>query len=261
MSSIWTWLTGKKKFYRLIRAHYHFLSPNCRNLLFLPPSSIVNYSAYLSSCLQKKFTKDNTPSSPKVPRQRRGTFSFYGTVPPALPPILKKPAKIIWLWNIAEIPSHRKIALAKIAQKHRSSVISESIFSPRNFSYDLAKNNDWFFVKKHGWRPVIWQIITQHKKLACRGDAVPEFPPRFSLRERLVLRILWKFRHRLTSLEEISSYVYGRRFYKNLHASEVIIAGLRKKLKKLFGRRDLLNNYRSYGYHIDKDIWKDISKF
>jgi hypothetical protein len=261
MSSIWTWLTGKKKFYRLVRANFHFLPVNCRNLLFLPPSSVVNYSAYLSSCLQKNFTKDNTPSSPKVPRQRRRTFSFYGKTLPTQPSALSKPTKIIWLWDIPGIPSHRKSMLVKIAQRHKSSIISESIFSPRDFSYDLAKNNDWFFIKKYCWRPVIWQIIAQHKKLARWGESVPEFPPRFSLRERLVLRVLWKFRHRFINLEEISSYVYGRRLNRNLHAAEVIIAGLRKKLRKIFRKENPLNNYRSYGYQVEQDIWEDIAKF
>lgn len=72
------------------------------------------------------------------------------------------------------------------------------------------------------------------------------------------MRIFWRFRSRFLRLEDVSSYVYGRRMPKNLHTTEVIISGLRSKLKKITGRHEVIKRVRNYGYKIEDGVWDDL---
>lgn len=253
MSRVRTWLWGQKKLQNYFRALTHQLPPQCRNLWLLPPTSDVNYSSYLCSYLQKnnfrnqdRSNPNGAPSSPKVPRQRRGTFSFSGD------------DKIILISEINKVPSRYRAGLVKLIEKYKSRVYLYSIFEPNDFNFDLAEKSDFYCVRKRSWLPVMGELKSMFKQLIVRGESLPDFPPRFTLREKLVMRMFFRFRQRFVKIDEISSYIYGRRMNRNIHASEIIISCLKNKLRKITGRNLALRNVRNYGYRVADEVWEEI---
>jgi len=132
------------------------------------------------------------------------------------------------------------------------------VFKPDCFSSSLAEMSDFYFIKKRSWLPIAKQAENIFSRLLIRQAVVPDFSPKYTFKEKLVMRILFRLRRRVISLEEISSYVYGRRLNKNLHATEVAIAGLRRKLSKITGRETTISNIRNCGYRIGKEVWENI---
>ncbi|MFH1182977.1 MAG: helix-turn-helix domain-containing protein [Candidatus Moraniibacteriota bacterium] len=254
MSRVRTWLWGQKKLQNYFRALTHELPRQCRNLRLLPPTSQVNHSAYLSSYFQNNIRKNQDRScsagaspSPKVPPPG-GTFSFPGD------------NKTILLAEINKIPSRYRAGLVSLIEKYKSSVYLCSIFKPNDFNFGLAEKSDFYCVRRRSWLPVIRELRSIFTRLAARGDKLPNFPEKFTLREKLIMRMLFRFRQRFVKIEEISSYVYGRRMNRNIHSSEVIISGLKQKLSKVTGRNAALNNVRNYGYRVADEVWDEIEK-
>lgn len=270
MSRVVTWLWGQKRLQSYFRALTRHLPVQCRDLRLLPASK-VNYSSYLSSYLQNKDFKnpgcsfpkgDSLP--PKVPRHQRGTFSLDGNAPMVdSNTSWRVPAEIeknVFIAEINKIPSRYRAGLARLAETHRSKVFLCLIFSPSELNYELAKKSDFYCLKKRNWQPVIRELGAAFARFSAQGDVFPTLKPRFTLREKLIIRILFRFKQRFVKVEEISSYLYGKRLSKNIHASEVILAGLRQKLENLTGRATAIRNIRNYGYQIQNDVWEKIIK-
>lgn len=253
MSRVRTWLWGERKLQNYFRALIRHLPSQCRNLSLLPPTSRVNYSAYLSSYLQNNIHQYQDRSfrngaflPSKVPRQRRGTFSLSGDDNNIL----------ISEFNI--IPTRHRAGLIRLIDKYRSRVYLFSIFKPKDFNFNLAEKSDIYCIQKNNWQPVVRELKNSFTRILARKDNIPTFPPRLTLREKLVMRILFRYRQRFVNIEEISSYIYGRRMTRNIHASEVIISNLRHKLNKLSGRNSALPNVRNYGYRVADEVWEKI---
>lgn len=264
MPSLNFWLTGNKNLVKYFRAAKKKNRERINNFLYLPAASVVNYSAYLSYLfflISRRNRMSSSPSlSPKVPSQD-GTFSLYKNK--EFPPQLLKTKnkyrtnEVVWFWDINAIPSRHREGLVRILNRHRNRVISGIIFSPTQFSYSLAEMSDFFLIKKRSWRRIVEEINVRIGKLSTRGQDIPIFPLKFSLKEKLILRILWRYRNRFITLEEISSYVHGRRSRKNLHACEMVIFEMRKKLKLYTGRSDVLSYMRRFGYKADFKALRD----
>lgn len=253
MSRTKVWLWGQKKLQNYLRALKRYLPPQCSNLSTFSSSSEINYSAYLSSYLQKnKFNKKDcsffsgAPSSPKIPRHRRGIFSF------------SEEEKFIFVSEINKIPARYRAGLINLIEKHKSRVYFCPVFKPNNFNYDLAEKSDIYFIYKRSWLPVICEIKNALERLTLRGESLPEFIPRFTLREKLLVRLLFRFRKRFLKIEEISSYIYGRRLANNIHSSEAIVAGLRRKIEKITKNKPVLRSIRNYGYQLEDEIWERL---
>lgn len=255
MSRVVMWLWGQKKLQNYFRALNRQLPERCCNLYLLPPAPTVNYSTYLSSYLQNRDFKNQdcsfqagASSSPQVPRHRRGTFSFT------------EEEKIILISEIEKIPSRYRAGLVKLVETHRSDIFLCSIFKPAEFNFDLAEKSDFYCLKKSSWRPIVRELKSALVRFSLQGAALPKLNPRFTLREKLIMRILFRFRQRFVKVEEISSYLYGRRMNRNIHASEVTLMGLRRKLKQLTGRATVIRNVRNFGYQIPDEIWNELTK-
>lgn len=233
-----------KKFYFYLRAFGKFPG-DFRDLIFSQNLSTTSYSSYLSSFFfQKKQIKNpSTPSTLRVP-PTGGTLSFN--------------EKNIWILEMEKIPARYRGGIIKYLDRNRSSIFLCSIFNPRTFSFDLAEKSDFYFIKKKSWIPAIRQLKDFAFPSIVKESMIPKFSPKLSLKEKLAIRMLWKFRQRFIRLEELSSYLYGRRMPKNLHASETTILELRDRLKKITGRENIINCCRKYGYRIKQDAWKDI---
>lgn len=271
MSRVTTWLWGQKRPQNYFRALTRHLPTQCRNLYLFPPASEVNYSTYLSSYLQNKdFKNQDRPfrtgasPSPKVPRHRRGTFSFGRNIARrshiARYVAAEETEKIVLITEVNKIPSYYRAGLVNLVEKHKSRVYLCSIFKPHDLNFGLAEKSDFYCLKKGGWRPVMRELKNAFTRFSFQGAAMPEFNPGFTLREKLIMRIFFRFRQRFVKVEEISSYIYGRRMTRNLHTSEVILAGLHRKLKKITGRATVIQNVRNYGYQISDEIWDELTK-
>lgn len=248
------WLWGQKKFQNYFRALTRCLPPKCRNLLLLPSTSQVNYTVYLSNLLQKNKFKiqdrslsSGAPSSPKVPPPG-GTFSFPGE------------DKFILVSEINKIPSRYRAGLIRLIEKYKSRVYFCSIIKPNEFNYSLAEKSDIYYIHRRSWLPVIRELKSAFNRLMARGESLPDFPPRFTLREKLIMRLLYRFRRRFVKIDEISSYIYGRRLNRNIHASEAIVANLRKKIEKLSGNKQVLRSVRNFGYHLNEEVWEKLTR-
>jgi|GEM_PF-1962041 len=276
MSRVKTWLISDKKFFNHFRAFSRKLPGHCRSCLFSPEFATMDHFSYLSYLFpRREFTKSaescthhpKTPTAPRVP-PTSGALSLYedriNNTPRKNTDItyrareIASEQKIIWLFEIDKIPPRYREGLIKLLNKHRSNNFLCSVFSPRSFSYGLANESDFYFIKKRNWLPILKQLNSIFSRVLSRGSVSPNFPKKFSLREKLVIRTLYRFRRSFASLEDISSYLYGKRLTRSMHCSEVAIADLRKKLRKITGRRNVINNVRSYGYKINDKAWKEI---
>jgi len=161
-----------------------------------------------------------------------------------------------------KVPARYRAGLAKLLDKYRSRLYFCSVFSPRTFSFGLAEKSDFYFIKKRGWQPVAKQIGSVFARLDQRQAIMPELdlPPRFTLQDKLVLRIFWRFRKGFLSLNDLSSYAYGRRLPHNLHASEVALCKLRRRIKRLTGVDGAIERVRNYGYQIGDRVWDELLK-
>jgi len=282
MSRFRTWLISDKKFFNYFRAFSRKLPNHCRSCLFSTEFIAINYSSYLSYLFfQRKFTKCaephflvKNPENLRVP-PAGGTLSLCGwgnasrcgNNPSGWPAGLassgwqyapKKEEKIVWLFEIDKIPSRHREGLVKLLNKHRANNFLCSIFSPRSFSYALAGESDLYLIRKKSWLPVLRQLNSIFLRIYSRSSVLPNFPQKMTLREKLVIRILYRFRHGFASLDDISSYLYGRRLAKNMRCSEAAIADVRQKLVRITGRKNVINNVRRYGYRIDERMWEKI---
>lgn len=255
MSRVHTWLIGQKKLEKYFRAICQRIPGRYSSSLLLPPLTTQNYSSYLSSYLNRCCQKDTNPSSPKVPPPG-GTFSFRR----ASIESNSQRDKILVISEIRKIPSYQRANLVKLIERHRSQVFLCSIFNPLNFNYNLAEKNDFYFIKKRNWLPIFKQLNGVYKQMSARAGDLPEFPRRFTLKEKLVMRILWRFRRRFLTLEDISSYLYGRRMTHNLHSSEEVVWRVRRKLQRITGRSKVISNNRNFGYRVRDEVWNEINK-
>lgn len=215
-----------------------------RTLFFSSKLSAINFSAYLSNLFIPQKTK---PQALRVP-PTGGTFSLTEQ-------------KIIWLLEMDKVPARYREGLIKYLNRYRSSILLYSIFSPRSFTFEMAERADGFYIKKQSWYPAAKEVENFIRQSNSRGGRIPQFSRRFSLKEKLAMRILWKFRNRFVKLEDLSSYIYGRKMPKNLHASETTLYELREKIKIITGRDKILKCKRNYGYQLDPDSWEDIVEF
>ncbi len=245
-----TWLISKKESLDCLKMAVESLKKPSSSI-FLPPVSLSNYITHFFNFLENQKLKNHqfpplvpSPLSPKVPLSR-GTFSFSG------PKKIFSPMKILWLWEAESFPFFYRNRLIKLIDRYRSYIFLGIIFSKRNFSDNLATKSDFFLIKNSSMAKIVPEIKINLAKNLFRGEEIPCFPTKFTLKERLALRILWRLRHRATKLEEISSYVYGRRLGKNMHASEVIISKLKRKINYLTGQTNFIQTIKKYGYRID----------
>ncbi len=247
MSRLSFWLTGGKRFIENFKTIFQDRLDSIDDFSVLPPSSVINYSAYLSSTYKK--SKGVSSSSLKVSSSDE-TFSFYRENKDNLG------HRIVWLWDIAKIPSRYRAGLQQIASKYPS-ILKGHIFIPTDISYDLAEKSDFFLLKRQRWVEIFRELEGRLPSLLRRGERIPRFIDRFTTKEKLVLRLLFKMRRRAVSIDEISGYLYGRHMRKNLRASAFLIFALRKKIDRLTGRKNLIRNSRKFGYQIDFDILRD----
>jgi len=244
MSRFKTWLISDRRFLNYFRATTRRLPNHCHSFLYSSSLSATRYSSYLSFFFQNKSKRVSAPSTPKVP-PTGGTFSF-------------QEQKNIWLFEIEKIPPRYREGLIKYLEKYRSRIFLFSVFSPHSYSYDLAEKSDYYFVKKRSWTPIIKQMSYVFSRALATRSVLPDFPRKFTLREKIIMRALWRFRHQFLSLEKVSSYIYGRRMPRNLHSTEAIISRLRNKLTCLTGKHTAIKRIRNYGYRMEEEIWKDL---
>jgi len=159
-----------------------------------------------------------------------------------------------------KVPARYRAGLVRLLQKYRPKLYFCAFFSPRNFSFGLAQNCDFYFIKKRSWLPLAAQIDSVFARLERRRAILPELPPKFTWQEKLVLRILWRFRKRFLSVGDLSSYAFGRRMPHNLHASAVAVAELRDKLSDLTGIETAINRVKNYGYRVEDRVWDELLK-
>lgn len=253
MSRVRTWLVSDKKFHRYLRAIKNFPG-DCHSLFFSQSFSSINFSTFLSCFFfQNQPMRTSAPSTLRVP-PTGGTLSFRRNTACCIPPVEKN----ILICEVEKIPARYREGLIKYLNKYRSSILLCSVFTPRTFSFDLAEKCDSYLVKKRSWFPATKQVENFIRRIASRESIFPNFSRRLTLREKLAMRILWKFRQRFVRLEEVSSYLYGKRMPKNMHASETTIFELRERLRSITGREKVLNCSRNCGYRVDEEVWKDI---
>ena len=250
MSRLSFWLTGGKNFinnFKTIILNNRLNSVD--DFSVLSPSSVINYSSYLSSIYKKSKGELSHPanrvSSPDE------TFSFYRE--DGHPSFNRK---IIWLWNIQNIPPRYRAGLAKLASKYPD-IIKSHFFVPSDISYDLAGKSDFFLLKKNHWLPVLKEFELRLPSLMKRRERIPSFSDQFTLKEKIILRLLFKLRKRFIPIDEISGYLYGRHMKKHLRASAFIVFALRKKLDRLTGQKNFMQNYRKFGYKVDFDLLRE----
>jgi hypothetical protein len=250
MSRVRTWLVSDKQFLKYYRVFTRRFSDRCRPCLFSSALNPINFSSYLSFLFSNQNKRNATTSSAssalRVP-PTGGTLSF-------------DEQKHICFFEMEKIPARYREGLVAFLDKHRPRIYLCSIFSPKSFSFGLAEKSDFYFIKKRSWRPVAFQINSVFTRLEHRQAILPELSPRFSLQEKLVLRIFWRFRRRFLSLDDLSAYAYGRRMPRNLHASEVAVYELRDKLKSLTGITAAINRIKNFGYRMEDRVWEELLK-
>lgn len=248
MSRLSFWLTGGKKFIQDFKTIFRNRLNSIDDFSVLSPSSVINYSSYLSYFYQKSKGVSSPAAKVSSPDE---TFSFYRNENDP-----KYNHKIIWLWDIEKIPTRYRAGFIKTASKYPS-VLKGHLFLPVNFSYTLAEKSDLFLLKKNSWLPVFKEIEARLPGLIKRGERIPRFPNRFTTKEKIILRLLFRLRRRFISIDEIAGYLYGRHMRKNLRSTAFLVFTLRKKLDRLTGQKNLMKNSRKFGYKVDFDFLKE----
>jgi hypothetical protein len=247
MSRVRTWLVSDKLFLKYFRACTRRFPHRCSAHFFSSALNSINFSSYLSFFFRNQSKGNRTaPSAPRVP-PTGGTLSFYGQ-------------KDLWFFEIEKVPARYRTGLVKLLEKYRPKIYFCAVFSPRDFSYGIAEKSDIYFVKKRSWQPVVAQINSVFTRLERRRAILPELPTKFTLQEKLVLRIFWRFRKKFLSLDDLSCYTYGHRMPRNRHASVVAVAELRDKLSKFTGIEAAINRVKNYGYRVEDRVWDKLLK-
>lgn len=247
MSRLSFWLTGGKKFIQDFQTIFRNRLNSFDNFSVLSPSSVINYSSYLSSFYQKSKGESSSPPTVSSPDE---TFSFYGRDGDA-----NLHRRVLWLWDIEKIPVRYRPGFLKMAAKYPS-VLKGHLFLPSNLSYECAEKSDFFLLKKNSWIPVFKEIEGRLPSLLRRGERIPQFSSRFTTKEKIILRLLFRLRRRFISTEEVARYLYGRCLKKNRRSAAFLIFALRKKLDRLTGQKNLVENSRKFGYKVNFDFLK-----
>jgi len=250
MSRVRTWLVSDKQFQQYFQACARRFPGRCRAHLFSPALNPINFSSYLTFLFRSQnkriATASSAPSALRVP-PTGGTLSFGGQ-------------EHVWFFEIDKVPVRYREGLVKLMEKYRPRIFLCSLFTPRNFSFDLAEKSDFYFIKRRSWKTVAVQLGSVFTRIERRRAVLPELPRRFTLREKLVLRIFWRFRRRFLSLDDLSSYAYGHRMPRNRHAAEVAVSELRGKLIGLTGVDAAISRIKNYGYRVEDGVWDELLK-
>jgi len=238
-----SWLFGREEFIKHFKKYARDFAPQYRSVF-----NSLSFHNLADPFLKRKFIKKSIASpAPKAPSSPDGASSFN-----------EAQFKRVWILEVEHLSSMDISKLIDLFEDYSSITYLICIFTPQNFCSNLAKKSDFYLIKKDSWNEVIRKIQEIYIVIERMGSKVPYFWNNFTKREKEILRILWKNRERYVSLEEISSYLYGRRLRNNLHSSEVIISILRKKLKNLVEKNILLYS-RNLGYILDFSLLDSIN--
>ena len=258
MSRTKTWLVSEKIFFNYFRAFSKDFPQKCHSCFFTSDYSVVNYSSYLSSIFRDNFKRTTTSSSPEVP-PTGGTFSFSEeNSKKFLDENSLQEEKIVCLLEIEKIPTRYREGLIRLLENNRPKIYLCSFFNSHNFSYELASKSDSYLIKKRSWIPIAKQLSSIFRRASKLSATIPKLPEKFTLKEKVAIRLLWKFRHRFVQLDELSSYLYGYKMPRNLHSSEAIISELRKKLNNYYPSGKTIERLRNYGYKINEQVWNKL---